>query len=347
MQPYQENDPNHDSGSEQRPFAPFVVNTLKVSRDCGLYFDSVSYNEKHDLIIACPTDNSVKFFDATTLLPSKRFKTQNLRHDVAKISFCSETNTLIFGCQSGRIYSFNLSNKTLKKLERPILMPLYGIVFISSDHYAFSQYKSHQLDIGNLENGDLFSFPLGKGDELDLYSLESLPKRSLLFSSLNDGSVVIHRTDCLPKLPILYAFKGNSGGLRRIQSVTIYGKEYIAAGSGSTIEIWHLIKGKMRRAKVVWTREEVKGMVYLENYKMIATTHNTQEVRFWRLPSGKLEHTFHGSMRKYGNIFYMKEQNALGVASLGLNIIEIIQLHPLVKERKASGVFEKSKCNVF
>ena len=327
MQSSQENNkpPNH--GSETRPFAPFVAETLEVEADDGFYNPSVSYNEKCNLIIACPADKSVQFYDATTLLPSEEFETLDLENEVKAMSFCEDTETFLFGCKNGSFYTFNLSNKILQKLERSVEAHISRGVWINSSYYAYSAWGSYQLHMGNLENGDLFHFPMERSD---IFDFRSLPKRNLLFSSLNDGSVIIYRTDRLPKLPILCSIKGNGGVSRTLESVTINKKDFmLTAKYGSTVEVWHLTKGRMRRLKVIQMQEEIEVYctVYFENYKMVATVHGTEEVRFWRLFSGKLEWRLDVEMNECFHSFLMKDKNAMGVVDWGPKLIKIVQLN--------------------
>jgi len=105
-------------------------------------------------------------------------------------------------------------------------------------------------------------------------------------------------------------------------------KEYIiTGGNDNAIRIWHFIKGKMRLLKVIHIEEDVSCMVYLEEYKMIATTHHKEYIKFFSLPSGRLDTTLTLDMTKSRNIFLMGDKNTLGVADLGKNIIKMVQLH--------------------
>ncbi len=110
-------------------------------------------------------------------------------------------------------------------------------------------------------------------------------------------------------------------------------KDYILiAGEDFTIEIWHFIKGEMRRIKAIRMPEEarVRSMVYLEKYKMIVTTHFTQEIRFWKFSSGKEECRLDVGMDECFYTFLIKDKNALGVIAGDKEFIKIVQLYQLV-----------------
>jgi len=97
----------------------------------------------------------------------------------------------------------------------------FGVVFLSSTSYAFSGFNSGRTHIRNLGNGSLVHSLLERSG---VYDLKSLLKRHLLFSRLADGSVMLYRTDRLPKLPLLCSLQGNHCGSKRIQSIAIDGK---------------------------------------------------------------------------------------------------------------------------
>jgi len=99
---------------EQRPFAPFVVNILEVKADVGFRpgasekgfgHGAISYNEKHNMIIACTKTKTVQFYKATTLLPLEGMPTRKINNTyVVKMSYCAETETFLFGCSRGAVY---------------------------------------------------------------------------------------------------------------------------------------------------------------------------------------------------------------------------------------------------
>jgi len=79
---------------EERPFAPFVSGTLEVEANSRFSGGAVAYNEKSNIIIACPEKRTVQFYDATILLPLERIKTEQLDSQVEVMSFWPETETL-------------------------------------------------------------------------------------------------------------------------------------------------------------------------------------------------------------------------------------------------------------
>jgi len=130
--------------------------------------------------------------------------------------------------------------------------------------------------------------------------------------------VQVYRTDQLPRLPLVDTIQGydvNSYAIpRKIQSVIISRKEYVlTVGADCKIRIRHLLKGKLKPLKTFQTGERVFSMVYLEDYKMLVTTHNTQSIKFWKFPSGRLESRLDLKMANCYGIFFMKDKNCLGV----------------------------------
>ena len=318
--------------SEKRPFGPFVVNTLQVShliRSEGFLAGSVVYNENHNLILGCYMDGSLQFYDATTLLPVEGVSLEKLEGPCTIMSYWPETETYVLGCLFGYVYILNLSSKILQKVQE-IPNNIWTMAFINSKLVAFAGQQSQKLYVGNLENGDLLHFDLGDNDAWDLLCL---PNKNLLFSSLANGCVQVYRTDQFPRLPMLNCFRGfDSDGdsfWRSIQNVTINGKDYIiiAGGNEKKIRILHLSKGKMKLIKVIPSEDKVYRMVYLENYKILATTHQMHFIRFYSLPSGKLESVLDLGMEMCRSIFLMKDKNCLGVVHFKGDMIKIIQLH--------------------
>ena len=86
--------------------------------------------------------------------------------------------------------------------------------------YAFSVYESNKLSIGNLKDENVMSFDSPNGN---LFDLLYLPKKNLLLASPDGGSVLIYRTDKLPKLPLIGKFQGNRATrhVENIRSFTI------------------------------------------------------------------------------------------------------------------------------
>jgi len=150
-------------------------------------------------------------------------------------------------------------------------------------------------------------------DNSNISCLFRLEKANLLLSSQTNGSLLFYRTDRLPRLPIFDTIQGydaNDYGIsRKVQSIRISQREYTTVVGGDyTIKIWHLFKGKMRKLKVIPTGDQVYCMVYLENYKMLVTTHQTQSIKFWRFPSGRYVSKIDVKMRSCYGVFLMKNK---------------------------------------
>jgi len=316
---------------QKRPFAPLVANTLQfkeVQGVAGVSFGAICYNEKHNMIIAGLRNSSLRFYNANTLLPSEESQEEKLESPVMEMSFSPQGETYLLGCMRGNIYAYNISSKTLQKAQEHGRTYIIAITFINSREYVFAAMDSNQLCIGSLENRDLIQLDLGNKYSFFLYCST---KRNLLFSSLTNGSLMVFRTNQLPKLSIIASIRGfnphNYAFSRKVQSMTINGKELIVTTeSDAKIRIWHFLKGRMRLLRVIQTKEKVSRMIYLDEYKMIATTHLTQEIKFFRLESGKLEGTLDVKMGNLYSIFLMKNKNSFGVASFSENMIKIVQL---------------------
>ena len=314
------------NSSEQKPFAPFVAKTLQGEGYDGFDGDFITYNEKYNLIITCSTGCFLHFYNATTLLPSEEFKTSVLDRKVWKMTCCVEAETFLFQCHNGEIYAYNFSKKTLEQLiEQPIGRENYRVTFMNYSYDSVYGRVWNNLCFYNLENGHFFSCPLKYRD--DLSNLEDFSKKNVLFSSFQDGSVMINRINELPKLPILYSVQGNHGGLARLKRIMINKRDFIlTTGDDCVIRIWSLTKGKMRLIKVISLSDKFYSMVYLESCKMFAVTHFTHFMSFLHFPSGKLECMLNLNMRQSANIFLMKEKNSIGVLSFEECVIKIIGL---------------------
>ena len=322
---------NEQPLSQQKPFAPFLASSFQIKGEKGIYYGASSYNEKHNMIIACPYDASLQFYNATTFLPSEGFETEQLDSSVHVMSFWPETETYLLGCILGNIYTYNLSKKILKKIQSQTESHIIAITFLNSKYYAFSDCDSYQLSLGNLENGELLRFNLVGFETLGLCCFA---KRKLLVSILSSnsrGSLRIYRTDQLPKLPVISSIQGFSyeGEIasRQIQSMTINGKEYlITAGYDFPLRIWHFSKGKIKLLKVIQMGERSHDVAYLENYKMLATTYKGLELRFLKFPSGRLESSVYLLNQQLClGIFLILDKNILGVPSYSENKINIVK----------------------
>jgi len=320
--------PSQGNSKQTLLFAPFVINTWEGKSNGGFCYNITSFNEKNNMIITCPSHNSIQFYDATTLSHFEEMETEPLDSSVRDMTFCPETETYLFRTLDGNIYAYDLPNKTLKNVQKNVNPFVPKVVFIHSGTYAFS-VDSNLLCIGNLRNENCVTFTSGKNRRF-ICSLESLTKRKLLLVGLDCGSVILYRTDRLPKLPVLGLIRGcEKSAALEVKSLIINGKEYIlAAGCDNKIRIWHIIKGRMRLLKAIQMKETVSSMVYLEDYKMLAMAHNMNYLRFLQLPCGKLEARVDVELESCTNVFLLKGKNALEVASMAGDIINIVQLHP-------------------
>jgi len=218
---------------------------------------------------------------------------------------------------------YNASTDELKELNRCDWRVLTA-TFVNSTCYAYSGWK--RVFLGTLGNENVVrSGPL----ENDSSFLQRLAQGNLLFSGLGDGSVVIYRTDKLPRMPIFCSFRAHRGKMFMVapQRIVINKKEYIVTASQDwTVKIWHLLKGRMRLLRVIYCEESNLSMVYLENYKMIALASGSDSVKFFRLFSWKLEGTVSLSKDNTRSLFLMKEKNMIGTTSFAHSSIELIQL---------------------
>lgn len=91
---------------------------FRVQGDAGFHNGANFYSEKYNMIIACPADNTVQFYNATTLLPVEGRKTLHLDSSVLQISYSAETDTCTLKCMHGNIYSYDLRNHLLTKQQK-------------------------------------------------------------------------------------------------------------------------------------------------------------------------------------------------------------------------------------
>ena len=314
-----------NSLSKAPSFSPFVTSFLEVQTRYGFCYGAVWYCQRQDLIIACPlNDDTMQFYDANTLLPLKQRKTHQLDGSVMQMSFHPETDTYIIGCLDGSIYMYNASSHKLKKLKKCPNQTL-KVTFVNWPFYAYSVYESNQLSIGNIKNDNVLIFDSPRSDRFDLYQLSKSP---LLFSSLINGSVLIYRTDKLPQMPVIGRFQGDRtrGNAALPQSFMMNGKEYVATtAQDEEIKIWHVVKGRMRLVKVIRTERRISSFVYLENYKMIAAVFRSNEMEFYKVPSGRLERRLELETSDAESIF-LKGKDMLGVLSFHQSVVEFVQL---------------------
>jgi len=318
------NDP-HQSPYGKPSLSPFLVNTLE-----GSNFVYASYCPRYNMIIAGFYDCTIKFYDATTLMPIEGRKVQKLNGYVTFMSYDDETETFLIGSNSGSIYAYNASSEELKKLQR--CEYVQTIAFVNSRFYVFGEDSSRDLAIGSLDNENISRVYSGNSD---CKALEFLSKRDVLISGSENGFLRIYRTDKPPHfkdLSSIKAFPAKGKGVLAIKTIHVNGKEYIlASGRDCTVKVWHLVKGKMRLLRVIQTEGIVNFFAYLENYKVIATvSHRSNTIEFWNVLTWKLEKTFVcDKISGLWNSFLIEHKNVIGTiggSGSRYDSIEFIQL---------------------
>jgi len=279
------------------------------------------------MIIACPLDGPMQFYDADTLSPLKERNPQELDGSVMQMSFHPETDTYIMGTPQGYIYTYNASNNELKKLKR-CDSQVPAATFVSSISYVYSEIQSKRIFLGTLGSENVVS---SGPQENDIFFLQHLPKQNLLAAGSADGFLTIYRTDKCSRLPVFGSVRAHLPRMfmTTVQKIVLNRKEYVVTASqDKTVKIWHLVKGRVRLIKVIQCEEMSSSLVYLENYKMIAITSGTESIQFLKLPSGKLENVAVSALSEdmTHSLFFMKEKNMIGVTTLDSNKVELIQL---------------------
>jgi len=312
--------------SMRKPFAPFVYETLKVPSNIGFNYGANMYNTKHNMIICCPSNSTVHFYDADDLIPMKQRKVRQLNSSVVQMSYCEATNTHLMGCYFGEIYAYNAALDRLDKIFQEGDSFILAITHLDENNFAFSSSKSKKLFFGNLESRQTVQ---KNSNDSDVWYLHHIPTKRILLAGLANGKIAVYNSR--ERYSMIGCFQAHKFGkyVTMISSIKIKGKEYIiTAGNDKTIKIWHIMKGRLRLLKVIQSNDSVSTFVYLENYQMIASTHHQDYVKFFKLPHGKLEATVNLRMEKARNIFLMKDKNIIGVANLTRNVIKMVQLHP-------------------
>jgi len=319
---------SHQNSFGKSLLSPFLVNTLE-SPD----FVFASYCPRHNMILGCFFNNTIKFYDASTLLPLEGRKTVQLDGYVTCMFYDDETDTFLIGCGSGSIHTYNASSEELKKLRKYDYVQV--ATFLGSRFYALGYSKSRGLALGSLDNDDFSIVSLGSTRNSDCMTLKELPHKNLLLSSFENGFVRVYRTDKLPYLQNLCSLKAcptTGEWIAATEVINVNGKELIVtSGRNCTMKIWRLIKGKLKLLKIIHTLGRIHQLVYLENYKMIAALYDrSNKIGFWKLFSGKLERTLVCS--KSEEIWsLMKDKNVIGGilgAEISSHSIGFFQLHP-------------------
>jgi len=275
-----------------------------------------------------PSNSSVHFYDAEELTPMKQRKKKQLNSSVVQMSYCEDTDTHLMGCAFGDIYTYNATLNKFKKILKEGDSFILAITYLDENNFAFSSSKSGKLFFGNIKTEKAVQ---KYSKESDAWYLHHMPGKNLLFAGLANGKIAAYKTNGKDgRYPLVESVQAHRFGkyVTMITSVNIKGKEYIITGGNDhTIKIWHILRGRLRLLKVIQNNEDVSTIVYLENYQMIASTHHKDYIKFFKVPSGKLEATINLGLTKARNIFLMKDKNKLGVADLTRNVIKMVQLH--------------------
>ena len=314
--------------SNKASFSPYLAEILEIKGSSARNRGNATcfYSQKHNMIIVCSQVGTVQFYDATTLLPHKSRETLWISETITKIDFWPETDVYLMGCQEEAIYAYNASDKTLKRLRNEINKMVLSVAFINAQYYAFSLSGSKQIHVGSLQQED--EFLRCSSQNSDSECLYNLPKRKVLLSSLINGSMILYRTDQLPKLPIIDSIKTQQGERKPviiIDSGRICNRELIITyGSNGKIRIWTFRKGRMRLVRVINIERIIHSGVYLEDYKMLAIT-CPGTIKFVSLITGRLEATQHLGMEAE-KIFLMRDKNTIGVVDQQENRVKMMKL---------------------
>jgi len=208
--------------NKKRPFSPYVASVLEVKANIGFNYGANTYSQKHNMIITCPSNSTVHFYDATSLAPHSQRNRVHINSSVVQMSFWPETDTYLLGCAYGDIYSYDASNNNLKRVQKHGDSFVLAITFINSTHYAFSSCKSGKLHLASLENEGAAPLVFPSQDS-DSWYLHNIHEKNLLFSGLANGSMILYRTNQLPKLPVLATVQAHKfvKYVTAIQNVTI------------------------------------------------------------------------------------------------------------------------------
>jgi len=326
---------SHSSSQISRlSFAPLVVKTFQLPEKS--YDGPNIYIEKYDMIISCPARHAIKFYNATTLLPFKERKSPELYSSIVRIAHLPDTEICLLACFSGNMFLYDLSTNLSNMVLTNGGLQISAMEFMDSKNYVFLARESaffratlSSLYLGKFFYGSRTSFPLKNKDPC---SLHLLPKPKILLIGLSNSSIIsvrINQIDRCPKMEVLDT-KQSRFGVRSttIKSAVINGKEYVITGGyDHMMRIWHFIKGKLRLLKAINTDDIVSNIVYLEKYKMVAVTCRTSDVRFFKLPLGKLVAKVVLGDQQYEGMFLMKEKNTLGVSCCFNREIKFVQLH--------------------
>jgi len=330
---------------KRRPLAPFIAKRFEVEGEAeggiidGFKHDMIAYDEKSNLIICCPNGRTVYFYDATTLKQSR--SPLKFKGFVTSLAFSSEVDTLILGYSDFEFYAYKISENKLDKWDRLNPEP-FGrtIVLGNSSWVAFSTYQLQGFLVIDLKGKDdgVYFYPANPGPfDIEICSIES---QGIVILSSKDREMSVHRTRTSKFPRLLRLFSRKIYGKQTMKSIIMNKREYLIASDNypCIIKIYEMKKGKMALLKVIRPKERIiYGMVYLEEYKMIAVA-GYDGVEFIEILSGKshinvdfvepdwdLDWIIEPS--RPSNMFLMKEKNSIGVTFQDNNTIKIIQLY--------------------
>jgi len=204
---------------------------------------------------------------------------------------------------------------------------LLSITFLNSTTYAFVPL-SRAIFIKSLDYEEYRCF---RPKNEAAHSLQSFTEGRFLVSGLVNGSVVIYRTDRLPKLLMICSEQAHEAGksVSSIEKARINGKECIVTHElDGVISVWYMIKGRMRRLRTIMIQDVIYGFVYVEEHKMLAIScgEGADSVKFLSLISGRVECRLDLQMKDARNLFLMEGKNAIGVLGEQASQIKIVQL---------------------
>lgn len=283
---------------------PFSANVFRIEGDAGFHAGTNFYSEKYDMIIACPADKTVQFYDAATLLPVQGRKPLRLDSSVVQISYCEETDKCTLTCEHENVYSYHLESRLLFKSQK----------FPEN----FSSSQPNQIPIEIPQATDFAQ----ENDASDSHTSD------ILNFLLSDDSFNTSRRKRLPnRISASYDYRAE-GSIIKTEKAKISEKEYgITADNNGRVQIWQETKGKVKLVRGINTGEKISWFVYLEKYQMIVTTHNQRYIRFWSLASEKLKFTYYSDEIKSRDVFLMNGRNAVGLADSRMSMIEIVPLN--------------------
>jgi len=280
------------------------------------------YLQKHNLIISCSANGIVEFYDAATLLRRKESEPLQLDSLVIAISNAHRDEMIFLGCELGDVHIYNLVSKKAMKMKKKGVCFVAGGIFLNSSYYAFTELEAAKLSIFDLFNRNMINVYSKNKDAISFCELES---QKLLITGLEDGCLAVYKTNQLPKMPMINSVQGYQTELGVIltESIAVKKREYLVKNENDKIKILNVNKGRIRLVKVIQTGDVIFGMVCLERYKVIGTIHDTNEVKFWSLMSGKLRMRLKLKNDRAQQMFLMKDKNIIGVVDLSRNEIEM------------------------